>query len=201
MGIKLNKGQKVSLDKQSPGLTNVFMGLGWDPAQPAPKKKGFFGSLLGGGGGRVEDIDLDASVIVLDEAKTEIDIVSFGKLTSDDRAIKHGGDNLTGAGDGDDEVIYVNLPDLDPRAKHLVFTVNSFGGQTFNEVDNAVARLVDDTKNAEVCSFTLNEHGAHTGVIMASLSKGEDGWSMTAHGVPGTGRMVRDLVPLVKSIL
>lgn len=193
MGITLNKGQTISLSKESPGLKRVFMGLGWDPA----KKGGFFGKIMGGG----DDIDLDASVIVLDQDKTEIDIVSFGKLRSSDGAIKHDGDNLTGEGDGDDEVIHVDLEKLDARAAYLVFTVNSFRGQTFNEVENAVARLVDESGNTEVCRYTLKEQGRHTGVIMAVLSKGNDGWSMQAHGTPAQGRTVRDIAGQAKSIL
>lgn len=194
MSISLSKGQSLSLEKNNSGLSRVFMGLGWDPA----KKSGFLGGLFGGGGG---PIDLDASVIILDANKSEIDTVSFSKLNSNDGAIRHGGDNLTGEGEGDDEVIYVDLSRLDPRAAHLVFTVNSFRGQTFNEVDNAVARLVDETMDQEICTFTLREQGAHTGVIMASLSKGADGWTMTAHGRPGRGTRVSDLFNDAKSVL
>lgn len=194
MSISLSKGQALSLSKNNPGLSRVFMGVGWDPVKSGG---GFFGKLFGGGAA----IDLDASVIIFDSAKNEIDTVYFTNLKSADGAITHDGDNLTGEGDGDDEVIRVDLTRLDPRAAHLVFTVNSFRGQTFNEVDNAVARLVDDTNQREICSFTLREQGAHTGVIMASLSKGADGWSMQAHGVPATGRTVSDLIDVSKSII
>ena len=195
MTISLEKGQSLSLAKNNPGLARVFMGLGWDPV----KKGGFLGGLFGGGGGG--SIDLDASVIVFDGAKTAIEIVYFGKLKSSDGSIKHDGDNLTGDGDGDDEVIHVDLSRLDPRAAHLVFTVNSFRGQTFKEVDNAVARLVDETNGKEICSFTLKEQGPHTGVVMASLSKGADGWIMKAHGAPATGRTVQDLVAVSKTVI
>jgi len=189
MSISLAKGQTVSLEKET-GLTKVFMGCGWDPAQP--KKKGFFGSLLGGGG--AEDIDLDASVIVFDEAKAAIDLVWFKQLKSQDGSIQHSGDNLTGEGDGDDETIHVDLSKLDPRAKFLVFTVNSFRGQTFDEVDNAFARLVDGSKKNEICRYTLTEKGRHTGVVMASMEKTAAGWQMTAHGTPTNGRTAEQLV-------
>jgi len=194
MSISLSKGQTLSLAKNNPGLSRVFMGLGWDPV----KKKGLFGGLLGGGGGA---IDLDASVIVFDAERNEIDTVFFRNLQSADGAIKHDGDNRTGDGDGDDEVIHVDLSRLNPLAAHLVFTVNSFQGQTFNEVDNSVARLVDETTGREICSFTLKEQGAHTGVIMASLSKGVDGWTMMAHGKPATGRTVKDLASISKTVI
>jgi tellurium resistance protein TerZ len=195
MTISLTKGQSLSLAKSSPGLTRVFMGLGWDPV----KKGGFLGGLFGGGSGG--SIDLDASVIVFDAAKNAIETVYFRNLKSANGAIKHDGDNLTGDGDGDDEVIHVDLSRLDARAAHLVFTVNSFRGQTFKEVDNAVARLVDETTGQEICSFTLKEQGPHTGVVMASLSKGADGWTMRAHGVPATGRTVQDLVGVSKTVI
>lgn len=195
MSISLSKGQTLSLAKNNPGLSRVFMGLGWDPV----KKKGFLGGLFGGGGGGA--IDLDASVIVFDSGRNDIDTVFFRNLCSADGAIKHDGDNLTGEGDGDDEVIHVDLSRLDPRAAHLVFTVNSFRGQTFNEVDNAVARLVDETNGREICSFTLKEQGTHTGVVMASFSKGADGWTMKTHGKPASGRTVQDLVAASKSVI
>jgi tellurium resistance protein TerZ len=194
MSISLSKGQTLSLAKNNPGLSRVFMGLGWD----AVKKGGFFGGLLGGG---KQDIDLDASVIVFDANKSPIETVYFAQMTSRDGSIRHGGDNRTGDGDGDDEVIHVDLSRLDPRAAHLVFTVNSFRGQTFKEVDNAVARLVDETTGKEICSFTLKEQGAHTGVVMASLSKGPDGWTMKAHGSTATGRTAHDLVAPAKSVI
>jgi tellurium resistance protein TerZ len=193
MSISLSKGQALSLAKNNPGLSRVFMGLGWDPV----KKGGFLGGLFGGSG----SIDLDASVIVFDAGRSEIETVFFRNLQSADGAIKHDGDNLTGDGDGDDEVIHVDLSRLDPRAAHLVFTVNSFRGQTFKEVDNAVARLVNETNGREICSFTLKEQGPHTGVVMASLSKGKDGWTMKAHGNPATGRTVQDLVSVSKSVI
>lgn len=194
MTISLTKGQALNLAKTNPGLTRVFMGLGWD----AVKKGGFLGGLLGGG---KQEIDLDASVIVFDANKSPIETVYFGQQTSRDGSIRHGGDNRTGAGDGDDEVIHVDLSRLDPRAAHLVFTVNSFRGQTFKEVDNAVARLVDETGGREICTFTLKEQGAHTGVVMASLSKGSDGWTMKAHGTVANGRTAHDLVAPAKNVI
>ncbi|MBD0865772.1 MAG: TerD family protein [Rhodobacteraceae bacterium] len=198
MSISLNKGQTISLSKDGGrGLTKVFMGCGWDPAQP--KNSGFLGGLLGGG--RVDEIDLDASVILYDAAKNVVDMVWFQQLRSQDGFIEHGGDNLTGDGDGDDEVIHVNLEGIAGKVKYLVFTVNSFRGQTFNEVDNAFVRLVDDTNGKEICKYTLTEQGPHTGVIMASMEKTGSGWKMTAHGKPAGGRSAKDLVIPAAAIL
>lgn len=187
MSISLAKGQTVSLEKDS-GLSKVFMGCGWDPAQP--KKKGLLGGLFGGGS---DEIDLDASVIVFDADKNKIDLVWFQQLNGSDGSIRHSGDNLTGEGDGDDETIHVDLKALSAQAKYLVFTVNSFRGQTFDEVDNAFARLVDQNKNTEICRYTLNEKGKHTGVVMASMEKTSSGWQLTAHGTPANGRTAEEL--------
>lgn len=190
MAVSLSKGQTISLKKESAGLRRVHMGLGWDPVQK--EAKGFFGKLLGGGGG---DIDLDASVVVFDANRQPIDAIYFGKLRSDDGAILHTGDNLTGEGDGDDESVKVDLDGLNPAAETLVFFVNSYRGQTFNEVENAFCRLVDDERGNEICRYTLTEQGAHTGVVMAVLSRNGGDWQMKAVGAPGQGKTVNELVP------
>ncbi|SDQ86173.1 TerD family protein [Pseudovibrio sp. Tun.PSC04-5.I4] len=188
MAISLTKGKPLSLTKESPGLTKIFMGLGWDPVE---QKGGFLKKMFGGG---ASEIDLDASAVLFDKNKAAIDLVFFQQLNSRDGSIKHGGDNLTGEGDGDDEVIYVDLAKLPANVEHLVFTVNSFRGQSFDEVENAFARLVDHTKNQEICRYDLKEKGRHTGVVMASMSKENGGWTMTAHGTPCQGRTAKDII-------
>jgi stress response protein SCP2 len=177
--ISLEKGQTLSLEK--PGqtkLARVFMGLGWDPVDSCVD----------------DDIDLDASVIVFDNEGDHIESVSFFNLTSSDGAIVHEGDNLTGEGDGDDEVIQVDLSRIDRRVTHLVFTVTSYQGHTFDVVTNAFARLIDMATGLELCRYTLNEQGSNTAVIMVSLSKGSAGWVMKAHGTPCNGETVDDVI-------
>ena len=111
MSVSLKKGQKVSLTKDNPGLRNVVVGLGWDEAE---KPKAIFGGLFGGGG-KVQDIDCDAIVFLLDAegkiAKRE-DVVFFNNLRHVTGCVMHQGDNLTGAGEGDDEQIIVSLSKL-----------------------------------------------------------------------------------------
>ncbi len=187
MAISLSKGQTISLEKSGGGITRLHFGLGWDPVQ---KKKGFFGSLMGGG---ADEIDLDASCIVFDGAKSPIDTIWFRKLRSSDGAVHHTGDNLTGEGDGDDEVIKVDVAALNASAQHLVFLVNSFRGQTFDAVDNAFCRVLDDTAHTELCRYTLTEKGRHTGVVMGVLSRAGGGWSFKAVGVPADGRTAEDM--------
>lgn len=187
MGITLAKGEKLSLAKNT-GLSKVAMGIGWDPAK---KATGFFGRLTGGGSG---EIDLDASVLVFSDQGHVLDTVWFRNLRGMNGAINHSGDNRTGDGDGDDETISVDLSALPANAQTLVFTVNSFTGQTFNAVANAHARLVDTNARTELAKFTLTEQGAHTGVVMVVLSRKSGAWEMTAVGKPTAGSTVKDMV-------
>lgn len=194
MAITLSKGQQITLEKQGGGtLTKVRMGLGWDPV----KKGGFLGGLLGGN----DSIDLDASCILFDSNKKPLDTVWFRQLQSRDGSIRHSGDNLTGEGDGDDEIIYVDLQKLPASVQSLVFTVNSFRGQTFNEVENAFCRLVDDTNQKELAKFNLAEKGRHTGVVMAVVAREGGGWSMKAIGRPSEGRTAADIAPAAAALI
>lgn len=125
MSVSLTKNQTISLSKEAPSLTNLHIGLGWDPV----KKTGFLGRLTGGS----NEIDLDASVVLVDANKRVLDTVWFRQLKSTDGSVVHSGDNLTGEGDGDDEIIRVDLQRISREVAHLVVTVNSFRGQTFND--------------------------------------------------------------------
>lgn len=197
MAVSLSKGQRISLEKSGGGgLSKVRMGLGWDPIK---KKSGFFGSLLGGG---ATDIDLDASCLLLDAQKNLMDVVWFQQLQSRDNSIRHSGDNLTGDGAGDDEVIFVDLSRVPSGVAHLAFTVCSFRGQTFNEVEGAFCRLVDDTNNSELAKFNLSDKGAHTGVVMAIISRdAAGGWQMKAVGTPTAGAVAKDMMPAVTAAI
>ncbi|UFH50800.1 TerD family protein [Pseudomonas sp. KNUC1026] len=188
MALSLSKNQTISLEKtQASGLGKVTLGLGWDPM-----KAGFFGRLIGQGG----DIDLDASCILFDAQMQPVDLVWFRQLQSRDGSIRHCGDNRTGEGDGDDESIELDLLALPPSVVQLVFTVNSFTGQTFERIENAYCRIVNAGSGAELARFYLSEQGAHTGVVMASLSRTAAGWDFKALGVTTQGRTVDDLVNL-----
>ena len=143
MSVSLSKKQSVSLTKSNPGLQNIFMGLGWDAAKP---KGGLFAALFGSS---VEtgNIDLDASCLMFNSNKDLVDTVWFRKLTGVDGNVYHSGDNLTGDGDGDDEVIHINLSKLPEKIATLVFVITSFRGQTFDKIDSATCRVVDKDTN------------------------------------------------------
>jgi tellurium resistance protein TerZ len=189
MAINLQKGQKISLSKESgTTLTKIIMGLGWDA-----KKSGGF---LGFGGGSTS-IDLDASCVLFDANKNAVDIVYFAHLKSKDGSVQHTGDNLTGEGDGDDEQIIVDLSHVPENVAALVFTVNSFTGQTFDKVENAYCRLVDANSNREVARYTLSSQGSHTAQVMAKLYRHDGEWKMHAIGENGTGRTIENLLPII----
>ncbi|RHA44488.1 TerD family protein [Cellulomonas rhizosphaerae] len=192
MSISLNKGQTVSLQKSDGGgLTRVRMGLGWD----AQKVKGFFGKV------KEKSVDLDASALLFDASGTLVDQVWFSQLRSKDGALQHLGDNLTGAGDGDDESIVVDLGAVNPAVTQLVFVVSSYTGQSFSAIENAFCRLVDSSNEQEVARYDLSGSGSHTAQIMAKVVRSGSGWSMTALGVKTNGRTIKDLTGAVAQVL
>lgn len=198
MAVNLQKGQKISLEKEAGGaLSSVIMGLGWDMAGTQQSGGGGFLGKIFGGGSSQNSIDLDASCLMFDENKNLLDVVWFGQLQSKDGSIKHTGDNRTGAGDGDDEQIVVNLSKVPANVKSLVFTVNSFTGQNFSQVDNAFCRIVNAQNNSEVAKYNLSVQGNHTAQIMAKVYRHNGEWKMHAIGENGNGRTFQDLIPQI----
>ncbi len=176
--VSLQKNQTVSLVKGGrPVLSTVRMGLGWEPAY------------------RGKNIDLDASVIAYDARRKSLGNAYFGKLSILGGAIQHSGDNLTGEGAGDDEVISVDLGRLPAEATGLVFTVNSFSGQRFTDVAKAYCRLFDAATGEELVRFDLTNAEPRTGVLMCKLVRQFSGeWDMTALGEFVDARTVRGMV-------
>ena len=198
MAVNLSKGQKISLEKEAGGaLSQIKMGLGWDVGAAPQKSGGFLGGLFGGGGSAGGSIDSDASCIMLDANKQMVDAIWFGQLQSKDSSIQHTGDNRTGAGDGDDEVINVNLSRIPDHVQALVFTVNSFTGQTFATVNNAFCRLVNASNNSEVARYDLSAQGSHTALILAKIYRHNGEWKMHAIGETASGRTFHDLMPAI----
>jgi tellurium resistance protein TerD len=180
MAINLKKGQRISLTKEDPSLKQLMCGLGWDVA---PKSGGFFGGN--------KQFDLDSSILCLDADKKLLDvknIIYFGNLRHSSSAIAHQGDNLTGAGEGDDEVINIDLPLIPADIVYLVFAINIYKcdqrRQDFSMVDNAFVRLVNRTTNKELARYNLSgaEYQGMTGMIMAEVYRHNEEWKMAAVG-------------------
>lgn len=177
MAISLAKGQKISLTKESTGLRNVKIGLGWDAV-----KKGFFS--------QKKDIDCDASVIMLGadgKLKSNEDIVYYGNLCHKSGSIKSQGDNRTGAGEGDDEQILVVLDSVPEEYEKLEFVVTIYEAkerqQNFGLINNAYIRVIDADKNIEICRFALtDDYSGMTAMIFGEMYRHNNEWKFNAIG-------------------
>ena len=193
MGISLQKGQKIDLTKGGGGgLRQVMVGLGWDEAQQS-SGGGFLSGLFGGG--KPADIDCDASAIICGANGKVIGnnlqdcLVYYGNLRHSSGAIIHQGDNLTGAGDGDDEQIMVNLQSLPANIEKIVFVVNIYEArarhQHFGMIRNAFIRLVNMDNNSEICRYNLSDnYNNMTGLVVGEIYRRNGEWKFNAIGQP-----------------
>ena len=174
MPISLKKGQKVSLTKGNPGLKNVVVGLGWDTNAYDT------GS----------DFDLDAAAFCLTDSgkvSSQNDFVFFGNLNHVSGAISHLGDNLTGAGDGDDEQIKIDLSKVPAEITKIAFTVTIYEAdarrQNFGQVSNAFVRIFDENTGEELLRYDLGEDfSIETAVVFGELYKNGEEWKFNAIG-------------------
>lgn len=173
MGVSLTKGGNVSLTKEAPGLTAVAVGLGWDIRTTTG-----------------QDFDLDASAIALGADKkvaSDQHFVFFNNLKSPDGSIEHTGDNLTGEGDGDDEVIKVDLAAVPANIDSIVFPVSIYDAenrsQSFGQVRNAFIRVVNQADNSELARYDLSEDAStETAMVFGELYRNGSDWKFRAVG-------------------
>lgn len=174
MAINLTKGQKVDLTKGNPGLKKIMVGLGWDVNA--------FDSGY--------DFDLDAAAFLVGadgKCPTEKEFVFYGNLTHTSESVNHMGDNLTGAGDGDDEQIQVDLSLVPANIERIAFTVTIYDaevrGQNFGQVSNAFIRIVDETTGEELIRYDLGEDfSIETAVVVGELYRHNGEWKFNAIG-------------------
>jgi stress response protein SCP2 len=190
MSISLQKGQKVNLSKEQAGLSRVVVGLGWDEVE---RKRGFFAP-------KPQPIDCDASAILLKNGKLagKQDLVYFGNLSHKSGTVQHLGDNLTGAGEGDDEQIIVDLAKMPAEYDRIVIVVNIYQAyqrkQHFGLINNAFIRLVDAKTNKEICKYNLSEdYSDMTAMIFGEIYRHNGEWKFNAIGQgtkdPGLGEL------------
>ena len=179
MSVKLQKGQKVSLSKEHAGLSKIVVGLGWDEVE---RKRGFFAP-------KPQDIDCDAFALLLQNEKLadKNDIVYFGNLTHYTNSVKHMGDNLTGAGDGDDEQIVIDLNAVPEKYDRIVIAVNIYQAyqrnQHFGMIKNAFIRLVDARNGQEMCIYNLTEdYSNKTAMLFGEVYRYNGEWKFNAVG-------------------
>ncbi|MEH2035951.1 TerD family protein [Nostoc sp.] len=176
MTITLTKGQRISLEKVAPGLSEVFVGLGWDVKATDTG----------------QDFDLDASVFLLNangKLISDAHVIFYNNQTSPDpeKSIQHTGDNLTGAGEGDDEVIKINLKKVPADIQTILIAVTIHEAevrrQNFGQVQNAFVRVVNSQTNEEVVRYDLVEdYSTETSMIMAELYFKDNEWRLNAVG-------------------
>ena len=174
MPVSLQKGQKVSLTKGNPGLNNVVVGIGWDV------------NAFDTGG----DFDLDSAAFLLgDNGKVtnQSDFIFFGNLNHPSGAVQHLGDNLTGAGDGDDEQIKIDLSKVPANIAKIAFTVTIYEPearrQNFGQVSNAFVRIYNEANGEELLRYDLGEDfSIETAVVFGELYKNGDEWKFNAIG-------------------
>lgn len=174
MPINLTKGQKVDLTKGNPGLKNIMVGLGWDV------------NAYDSGA----DFDLDAAAFMLGEngkCPTDKEFIFYGNLEHASEAVKHMGDNLTGAGDGDDEQIQIDLSKIPANVVRVAFTVTIYDAETrrqnFGQVSNAFIRIVDESTGQELIRYDLGEDfSIETAAVFGELYKNGGEWKFNAIG-------------------
>ncbi|AHH18845.1 TerD domain-containing protein [Nocardia nova SH22a] len=182
----LDPGQEVALNHIRDGeLSMVRMGVGWDPMK-----------VHGPRGLRPLEVDLDASALLF-VGKTLVDTAYYQQLSSRDGAVRHSGDNLTGDGKGDDEVITVDLARLPAQVSAVVFVVTSYAGHTFERIRNGYWRLVDGSTTAELARGNLRGGGAHTGMVVAKVYRDGSVWRAASIATPIQAGHPVEAVPLV----
>lgn len=174
MPINLTKGQKVDLTKGNPGLKNVMVGLGWDV------------NAFDSGA----DFDLDAAAFMLGadgKCPSDKEFIFYGNLSHSSQAVMHQGDNLTGAGDGDDEQILVDLAKVPANIEKIAFTVTIYEAETrnqnFGQVSNSFIRLVDNSNGTELIRYDLGEDfSIETAIVVGELYRNNGEWKFNAIG-------------------
>ncbi|MBS7344166.1 MAG: TerD family protein [Caryophanon sp.] len=174
MVVSLSKGQKVDLTKTNPGLTKVHIGLGWDTNK------------YDGG----QDFDLDSSVFLLgDNGKVTgpEDFIFYNNTTGGNGSVVHSGDNLTGDGDGDDEVVMIALNDVPANVQRVTFTVTIHDaearGQNFGMVSNSFIRVVNEANGEELIRYDLGEDfSIETALVVGELYRHNGEWKFSAIG-------------------
>ena len=186
MAISLQKGGNVSLTKTDPGLTNVQVGLGWDARSTDGAA-----------------FDLDASVFLVgDDGKVLSDghFVFYNQKTSPDGAVIHAGDNTTGAGEGDDETVTINLPGVEAGVKRVVFAVTIHEAesrkQNFGMVRNAFMRVLNKDSSTELARYDLSEdYSTETAMVFGEIYRNGEEWKFKAVGqgfAGGLGALAKD---------
>ncbi|WP_336082200.1 TerD family protein [Nocardia sp. SSK8] len=164
-------------------LAHVTLGLGWDPV----RRGGLFGR-------RGTEIDLNAAALAF-TGEQLIDVAFHEQLSSRDGAMRHLGDSVTGDGDGDNEVVVVDLTRIAAEVTTVVFVVTCYTGQQFEQIENGFCHVTDNVTGAELVRVDLSIARSHTGVVLGKLHRPHHDWEFTWIGEPIWAQHVVDAVP------
>ncbi|CUI07513.1 TerD family protein [Massilia antarctica] len=186
MPVSLQKGGNVNLSKEAPGLTKMIVGLGWDT-------RATDGSAF----------DLDGAVFLLNasgKVRSDADFIFYNNLKSADGSITHSGDNTTGAGDGDDESVTIDLASVPADIDKVVLAVTIHDAETrrqnFGMVSKAFVRCINAAGNAEIARYDLSEDGStEAAMVFGEVYRAGADWKFRAIGQGFQG----GLGPLAKS--
>jgi stress response protein SCP2 len=196
VSINLQKGQKIDLTKGNSKLSQLMVGLGWDPVKKS--NTGLLSSIFGA---KAPNIDCDASALLLDENKklnNLENLVYYGNKTHASNSVIHMGDNITGDGDGDDEQIKVSLNNIPSNIHALIFVVNIYDcqkrKQDFGLIENAFIRIVDVSSGQELAKFNLSENYAgKTALVAGEVYRYNGEWKFAALGEATTDTSLSQL--------
>lgn len=185
MALSLSKGGNISLSKEAPNLTNILVGLGWDPRASDGQQ-----------------FDLDASAFLLTDmgrVRGDHDFIFYNQVRSQEGSVEHAGDNRTGQGDGDDESIKINLTRLPQEITKVVVGVTideaDLRRQNFGQVGGAFIRIVDEATGRELTRYDLGEDfSTETAVVFGEIYRYGSEWKFRAVGqgfAGGLGPMAR----------
>lgn len=172
MGVSLKKGGNVSLSKIAPDLKKISVGLGWNARTTS---------------GAAFDLDACAFMLNGDTVRSDTDFIFYNQLRSSCGSVEHQGDNRTGEGDGDDEIIKVNLDKLPNNVSKIVFTVTIHEGlergQNFGQVNDAYVRVLNDEDGSELARYDLTEDAATiVSMIFCEIYRHGSEWKLRAVG-------------------
>lgn len=193
MSITLEKGQVVALTQANgANFSHIYLAAGWDAESSSSRLlTQLFGETA---------VDLDASLLLLDDDNSMIEVVYFGQLNSSDGSIIHSGDSFNGQA-GDNETIHINLFRVPDDVETMILTLSSFCGQNLEKINQAICRIVDAITHEEIAQFNVGSLAQSTALIVVKIYRDPAGWCIGAIGEICNGRTFKEMMPCVLEVL
>lgn len=208
--VNLTKSQGINLSKDYEGLDNIHVGLGWDPVERKTESanRGFLSKLFGraNNSSQEQDIDLDGWAALYSADLKKLGLVYYGDKDYMNKTVLHHGDNLTGEGEGDDEVISIKLSKLPNEVKHVLIGITIYAGesrnQKFKDINNMFIRLVDLRDGFEICRYNgADFDGEHRTFYAGVFTRESNDWKFKAIGLSSPATSISRAVDAAGTIL